>query len=126
MFRRVEVSRAVARAAGIGWIGKSLLLVTPEFGPRVRLATLLTDLEAPDCDEVEPDCGDCKECIEACPVGALREPADAAYPPPRGEVLDIEACRLQCERFAAQKALGADVCGVCIKVCPAASEQNAV
>ena len=35
--------KAVGRMAGLGWQGKSLLLVNPEYGPRIRLATVLTD-----------------------------------------------------------------------------------
>jgi len=36
--------KAFARAAGLGWIGKNILLITPKYGPRVRLATVLTDI----------------------------------------------------------------------------------
>src|SRR5271157_2744310 len=36
--------KAVARMAGLGWQGKSLLIVSPQYGPRIRLATVLTDL----------------------------------------------------------------------------------
>jgi epoxyqueuosine reductase len=117
--------RAVARASGLGWIGKNLLLVTPEFGPRVRLATVLTDLEAPQQGEMEPACGDCTACIDACPAGALRERAGAPYPPGRSDVLDTKACRRQCDEFAEKGRAGANVCGVCVKACPAASKQNA-
>lgn len=112
--------RAAARAAGLGWIGKNLLLVTSRFGPRVRLVTILTDLSAPKSLEMEPGCGDCTACIDACPAKALSEPPRGAYPPVRGQVLDVAACRRQCEVFAQEEEIGAHVCGVCIKACPAA------
>ena len=50
--------KSAAVAAGLGWIGKSALFISPEHGPRVRLATVLTDAELP-CDAVpmEPRCG---------------------------------------------------------------------
>lgn len=112
--------RAAARAAGLGWIGKSLLFVAPEFGPRVRLATVLTNLEALNRPEILPACGDCRECIDACPAGALSEQPGCPYPPEREPTLDTKACRQQCERFAASERIGAQVCGVCVRVCPAA------
>lgn len=43
-FRPHLSSKAVANAASLGWPGKSLLIVTPEYGPRVRLVTVLTDM----------------------------------------------------------------------------------
>jgi len=59
--------------AKLGVIGKNNLLVTPEFGPRIRLRALLTEAEVPieDKELVNP-CGDCDApCIKACPVNAF-------------------------------------------------------
>ncbi len=58
--------KAVAVAAGLGWQGKSLLLVTPKHGPRVRLVTVLTDLDLPPDEPVKNRCGTCTACADAC------------------------------------------------------------
>jgi len=67
--------KAWAAAAGLGFIGKSTLLVTPRFGTFVFLGAIVTD--AP-CESprvlVEPGCGDCDACRRACPTGALDRP----------------------------------------------------
>lgn len=54
-----------ARLAGLGWIGKSCLLVTPEHGPRVRWTSILTDAPLkPTGSPLEEKCGECTECVD--------------------------------------------------------------
>jgi epoxyqueuosine reductase QueG len=60
--------KAVARMAGLGWQGKSLLLINPEYGPRVRLVTVLTDMPLTPDRPIENRCGKCLECVKACPA----------------------------------------------------------
>ena len=63
-----------AQMAGVGRIGLSGLLITPKFGPRVRLISIITDAPlAPDPLLEEAFCSRCQErsCINACSVGAL-------------------------------------------------------
>ena len=63
-----------AELAGIGRIGLSGLLITPEFGPRVRLITVITDAPLASDPLLEENfCSQCREkaCIDACPVGAI-------------------------------------------------------
>jgi epoxyqueuosine reductase len=68
------LERAYAQEAGIGFIGKHTLLITPDHGSWVLLAELITDLEL-DVDEPGlTQCGTCTRCLEACPTGALTEP----------------------------------------------------
>jgi epoxyqueuosine reductase QueG len=64
--------KRMAQLGGIGGFGKNSLIIHPEYGPWVRLRSILTDAElAPDEPyEVDP-CGGCDECVKACPVGAL-------------------------------------------------------
>ena len=73
--------RQAAIAASLGVKGLNNLLITPEFGPRVRLGGLLTTAEIePDRRELPPDlCNKCLKCVRSCPVGALN--ADPAVTP---------------------------------------------
>ena len=109
--------KAVARAAGVGWIGKSLLLVTREYGPRIRLATILTDMPLEAGEPAKNRCGKCKECIDACIVNALRDSSFEDYPK-REDVFDVEKCAKKLQEFASDPDVGYMVCGICVKVCP--------
>jgi epoxyqueuosine reductase QueG len=110
--------KAVARQAGLGWIGRQLLLIIPGAGPRVRLATVLTDALLPAGRPTAGDCGDCRLCLEACPVGALRFTPYEGYPE-RAAALDVAACANRLASFRRDPAVGRPVCGMCMAVCPA-------
>ena len=64
--------KLAAHLSGLGWIGKSCLLVTPDHGPRVRWVTVLTDAPLrPTGAPLEQRCGECTACVDICPVHAL-------------------------------------------------------
>lgn len=64
--------KLAAHLAGLGWIGKSCLLITPTAGPRVRYATVLTDAPLESTGQpMQERCGECQECVKVCPVGAF-------------------------------------------------------
>ncbi len=67
--------KQLAAEAGLGWIGRQSLLVTPRFGTFVVLGELLLADEADRYDEPfgEGRCGSCRACVEACPTGAVTE-----------------------------------------------------
>lgn len=113
--------KAVAVLAGLGWMGKSLLVINPEFGPRMRLATILTDLKLKPNKPMKNRCGDCTKCIEACPVKAIKAVNFEVFPPTREQVLDVEACAWRLYNIEADPRYGSPVCGVCVKVCPVGS-----
>ncbi len=59
--------------AGLGWIGRQSLLVTPQLGSFVLLGELVLDAACDVYDEplAGAGCGDCRRCVEACPAGAV-------------------------------------------------------
>ena len=64
--------KMAARLSGLGWIGKSCLLITPEAGPRVRWSTILTDVPLKFTGKpLEESCNDCQECVDICPSKAF-------------------------------------------------------
>lgn len=64
----------VAREAGLGSRGKNDLLITPDYGPRVRLFGVITDADLePTPKDDKNYCTECNMCIKACPSGALSE-----------------------------------------------------
>ncbi len=115
--------KAVARQAGLGWIGRHLLLIVPGAGPRVRLGTVLTDALLPTGRPPNGDCGPCHACIAVCPVQALRRVAYQDYPP-RHQALDVAACADRLDGFAHRPEIGRPVCGLCMAVCPAERDRR--
>lgn len=65
------VDTAVARRAGIGFIGKNGLVISKEFGSYMFLGELITNLEIEPDTPVDYGCGDCNRCVEACPTSCL-------------------------------------------------------
>ena len=111
--------KAVARMAGLGWQGKNLLLITPRYGSRVRLATVLTTAPLAVDGPVRNRCGKCNRCRDACPVAAIKGVNTADHYASRNEALHFDRCmtRLTAE-FAKLPNVEVPICGLCIKVCP--------
>ena len=110
----VFAHKTAATRAGLGWIGKTALFVSPEFGPRVRLSTVFTDLPLRAGTPVTTGrCGACRRCVDACPAGAGRDVTWQAGMA-REVLYDEKACEAELDRYPH---LGG-VCGVCIAVCP--------
>jgi epoxyqueuosine reductase QueG len=110
--------KAVAHMAGIGWQGKSLLIVSPEHGPRIRLATVLTDMPLPPDRPLEQRCGTCRECTKACPAEAIRNVAAKGRYNSREEALVFNRCADRTFANSQLPGIGARICGVCVRVCP--------
>jgi len=98
----------LARAAGLGWIGRNNLLVNEEFGSRVRLVTILTDLPLVINAPVSRDCGSCQNCLSVCPAGAIKQ---------RQEDFDHLGCYEQLRTFSKTLHFSHNICGVCVKAC---------
>lgn len=108
----------IAVHAGLGWIGKNDLLITPNYGPRVSMVGIVLN-----CDELPvgipvltSSCGNCDLCVKACPMHNLSG-ADWAMGFPREERVNYVRCSEG--RFKAKKKLGRKLaCGKCICSCP--------
>ena len=68
------LERDYAAQAGIGWQGKSTMLIDQRLGTWFFLAEILTTLELPADEPVPNHCGTCERCITACPTGAITAP----------------------------------------------------
>jgi epoxyqueuosine reductase len=66
--------KAFAVAAGVGWAGRNSLVLNHRLGSYFFIACLLTSVELPFDMAVEPACGTCTLCIQACPTDALLGP----------------------------------------------------
>ena len=95
-----------AKEAGLGWLGRSLLIVSPAYGPIHRLIAVLTDIVLQSDGSIPNQCGDCSLCIEKCPSGALTFVSFDDRPRQREDVLNIDKC------------LGDLGCKLCLEVCP--------
>ncbi len=106
-----------AHLSGLGWVGKSCLLVTPEVGPRVRWATVLTDAPLSATGKsLDERCGECHECVDICPVRAF-----TGKPFRENEPREVRYEASKCDRYLdalKKKDPEIAVCGMCLYVCP--------
>jgi epoxyqueuosine reductase len=77
------LERPLAAASGMGWLGKSTMLLASGFGPWVMLGAIATDLALAPDEPLQKSCGSCTRCIVACPTGAIS---------PEGGVVDARLC----------------------------------
>ncbi len=110
--------KTAATRAGLGWIGKTALLVTEQYGPAIRLASVLTDAPLLVGEPItESRCGDCVVCVEACPAGAATgEHWHAGRP--REALFDAHACHRMCRERSRAAKIERGGCGICMSVCP--------
>jgi epoxyqueuosine reductase len=110
--------KAIARMAGIGWQGKSLLIVSPQYGPRIRLATVLTDMPLAPDGPIKNRCGSCTKCTDACPASAIKNVSTPDRYETRDHALHFSRCAEMTLQFKALPGINARICGVCVRVCP--------
>lgn len=109
--------KTAAVLAGLGWIGRSALFVHQRYGPRVRLATVLTNGPLAVGEPVTASgCGHCRVCVSACPAQAIE---GQLWTPgmPRNQLYDAFACSQQMKEAYQHIGRGA-VCGLCMVRCP--------
>jgi epoxyqueuosine reductase QueG len=106
-----------AKYAGLGTVGTSHNLLTPQWGPRVRVNSVFTAVELDADAEIDGNlCNGCALCARLCPAGAILAKG--------GEVagrLDKDACT---RHHIVLKAETRWPCGVCVKVCPVGKDRE--
>jgi epoxyqueuosine reductase QueG len=100
-----------AKYAGLGTIGASHNLLTPQFGPRVRLVSVFTSASLPPDQMLDKElCIRCEACAKCCPKKAITMRKDRVI----GDY-DKTACLEMTEELTARRCYP---CGICTKVCP--------
>ncbi len=108
--------------AGLGEYARNQMVITPEFGPRLRFSKIFTNLplthDIPKPKGVRAFCDICTKCADACPVKAL------PYGPPTTDTANISAIKgVRKWTSDAEKCFGfwaklASDCAICMRVCP--------
>lgn len=117
------LERAYAWRAGLGFLAKNTMLITPGVGSYTLLAELLLTAELPPDEPAEGTCGRCTRCLDACPTDAFPAPG----------VLDARRC-ISCWTIEHRGDLPADAalhgwafgCDICQEVCPYNKEGEAL
>lgn len=108
--------------AGLGEYGRNQMVITPEFGPRVRFSKIFTSLpleaDAPRRFGVREFCDICTKCADACPVKALPFGPPSFDRPNRSSIRGVKKWTADCEKcFGYWVKLKSD-CAICMRVCP--------
>ncbi len=112
----------LAQQAGLGYRGLHGLLITPRFGPRVRLAAVFTSIENLPFGQgnphqwIEEYCNLCKLCVRECPPQAILEQ-------PRAHANGLVTCTVDDKCFP--YFVDNYGCSICIRVCPFQSQEYA-
>ncbi len=100
--------KLAAHLAGLGWIGKSCLLLTDRFGPRVRFVSVLTDAPLETGQPLDKPCGKCRICVDACPPKAF---TGVDFRPSDGREARFDV--FKCSEYRKDHP-----CGLCVSTCP--------
>lgn len=108
--------KIAATSAGLGWIGKNGLLISPLYGPRISLATVLTDAPLMVDEPIEvSQCGGCNFCRDYCPSKAITG-KEWSRDEPYVELVRIGLCNAYKRKIRTLEAK--PNCGLCINICP--------
>jgi epoxyqueuosine reductase QueG len=116
----VDFSHKIAATrSGLGWIGKTALFVSPIYGPRLRLVTVLTTMKFDTGEPVKTSlCGQCDICVTRCPAGAANGKLWAPNLN-RDDFFNAHACRNMAKELTRTRLKKDEtVCGICVAVCP--------
>ena len=109
--------KMIAHLSGLGWIGKSCLLVTEKYGPRIRLTSLLTNAPMKaGSEKMESKCNKCEECVKICPAQAFTGRSFN-----ENESREARFDFLKCQNYFDEMKKDTSrkpVCGMCLYICP--------
>lgn len=111
------LERALAVRAGIGFLAKSAMVISPTHGPYLLLSEVLAPVELPEDPVATGTCGNCTRCIDACPTGAITAPFEVDA----RRCLSYTTIELRGVIPTALRAPQGDWvfgCDVCLEVCP--------
>jgi epoxyqueuosine reductase QueG len=112
----------LAIKAGLGEYGRLGLLITPEFGPRVRLGKIFTNLplahDAPRGFGVKAFCDSCRACSDGCPVKAIPDGPPGPPPPGPSYIQGVVKWTVDAQKCFGYWAQQNTDCAICIRVCP--------
>jgi len=93
-----------AVSAGLGWVGKNRILITPQYGAYVLLSMIVTDAPLVPDDPFDEDlCANCDLCLKACPTGAIfgkGHPDESKCKPWEDQFACVRVCH---EKFLKQR-----------------------
>jgi epoxyqueuosine reductase QueG len=108
--------RHAAYLAGLGTFGVNNMVLTPEYGPRIRFTSIFTTAQLPPSQVMtESQCIHCMKCVDACPANALL-PLDY----PEG-ITEKKSCATRAEQLFHRHI---SPCGLCIRVCPVGDDRK--
>ena len=115
--------KVAARYAGLAWIGKSCLAVSPEVGPRAAWEVVFTNAPlTPSAKKpLDRQCGDCRRCVDICPVKAYTGIDFNEKDNPRKRY-DTGKCLAYRRKLGNIYTIGA--CALCMEVCPYGKASN--
>jgi epoxyqueuosine reductase QueG len=102
----------MAVQAGLGVLGYNSLLITQQFGPRLRLAAIVTNAEMKPHTPINKNfCQTCQNpCISLCPANALKKPSRESH---------YELNKFACSQYLSTR----PTCSICLKMCPIGSQR---
>lgn len=110
--------KTVAALSGLGWIAKSSLLVTEQYGSAIRITSILTDAPISiQKSKYKCLCGNCKICSENCPGNVIKN-KEWSFNTSRDELIDFYSCRRTVEKRGQELGIRHGACGICMAVCP--------
>lgn len=122
------MSTPIALQAGLGELGRNGLLITPEYGPRVRLSKVFTDLPLASDEPIEfgvtEFCQQCNKCAHNCPSQAIMYGERTTKPHNISNVSGELKWPVDAERCFSFWARHSGPCSNCLRVCPFNKDMN--